>query len=163
VRVLNGGLAAWTKAGGAIEQEAHRYEPAIFNGRLRVDTFAGKEAVQAAIENSEVSTVNTLPLESFQAAYIPGSSCLPCMALMEEMAAFLPDEILARRLKEESQHKRIITYCGGGIAATVNAMAHLIVGHENVSVYDGSMSEWVGEGLPTEGTAVDQWEVWRQK
>jgi thiosulfate/3-mercaptopyruvate sulfurtransferase len=163
VRVLNGGLAAWKKAGGAIEQEARRYEPATFNGRLRADMFAGKEAVQAAMENSEVSTVNTLPLESYEAAHIPGSSCLPCMALMEEMAAFLPDEMLARRLKEQAQYKRIITYCGGGIAATVNAMAHLIVGHENVSVYEGSMSEWVGEGLPAEGTAVNQWEIWRQK
>jgi thiosulfate/3-mercaptopyruvate sulfurtransferase len=153
VRVLNGGLAAWKKAGSAIEREAHRYEPAIFNGRLRADTFVGKEAVQAAMENSAVSTVNTLPLESYEAAHIPGSSCLPCMALMEEMAAFLPDEMLARRLKEKAQHKRIIAYCGG-IAATVNAMAHLIVGHENVSVYYGSMSEWVGEVLPTEGTAV---------
>ncbi len=28
-------------------------------------------------------------------------------------------------------------------------MAHLMAGNENVAVYDGSMDEWVGEGLPT--------------
>ncbi len=27
-------------------------------------------------------------------------------------------------------------------------LAHLIAGHENVSVYDGSLMEWMGEGLP---------------
>ena len=68
---------------------------------------------------------------------------------MHEMAAFASDAEIAARLKEEAQHERIITYCGGGIAATVNAVAHLMAGNENVSVYDGSMSEWVGEGMPT--------------
>ncbi|MBK8904477.1 MAG: sulfurtransferase [Anaerolineaceae bacterium] len=163
VRVLNGGLAAWKKAGGKIEQGARQYEPGVYNGRFRSDAFAGKEEVQAAMENSEVGTLNTLPLESYEAAHITGSFCLPCTDLMQGMAAFLPDEELALRLQEKSQYKRIITYCGGGIAATVNAMAHLMMGHENVAVYDGSMSEWVGEGLPTEGTAEDNWEIWRQK
>lgn len=163
VRVLNGGLAAWKKAGGEIEREARQYEPCVYNGRFRPDVFAGKEAVRQAMEDSEVGTINTLPLESYEAAHIAGSSCLPCMDLMQGMAAFLPDDELALRLQEKSQYKRIITYCGGGIAATVNAMAHLMMGHENVAVYDGSMSEWVGEGLPTEGTAVDKWEIWRQK
>ena len=55
---------------------------------------------------------------------------------------------------------RIITYCGGGIAAAVNAAAHLITGHENVAVYDGSMFEWLGEGLPTVGNG--RWEIWMQ-
>jgi thiosulfate/3-mercaptopyruvate sulfurtransferase len=163
VRVLNGGLAAWQKAGGKIEREARQYEPAIFNGRFRSHLFVGKEAVREAMGDSEVGTINTLPLESYEAAHIVGSSCLPCMDLMQEMAAFLPDDELALRLQEKAQYKRIITYCGGGIAATVNAMAHLMVGHENVAVYDGSMSEWVGERLPTEGTAVEKWETWRQK
>ena len=38
---------------------------------------------------------------------------------------------------------RVITYCGGGIAATIDAFACLLMGQHNVSVYDGSMSEWV--------------------
>lgn len=163
VRVLNGGLAAWKKAGGQIAQEARQFEPVVFNGRFRSDMFASKEDVRQAMEDGEVSTINTLPLESYEAAHIAGSSCLSCLDLMQEMAAFLPDDMLALRLKENLPYKRIITYCGGGIAATVNAMAHLIVGNETVSVYDSSMSEWVGEGLPTAGTEAGKWEIWRQK
>jgi rhodanese-related sulfurtransferase len=30
-------------------------------------------------------------------------------------------------------------------------MAHLMAGNENVAVYDGSMDEWAGEGLPIAG------------
>lgn len=148
VRVLNGGLAAWQKAGGQIEQGARQYEATTFEGHLRPNMFASKEEVQAAMEDGGVCTVNTLTLESYEQAHIGGSSLLPCSDLMREMASFLPDDHLASRLEEEAQHERIITYCGGGIAATVNAMAHLMVGNENVAVYDGSMNEWVGEGLP---------------
>ena len=149
MRVLNGGLSAWEKVGGEIEQGARQYEASKFECRLRPTVFASKEEVQAAMEDGGVCIVNTLTLESYEEAHIVGSSLLPCIDLMHEMNSFLPEDKLASRLEGEAQHERIITYCGGGIAATVNAMAHLMAGNENVSVYDGSKSEWVGEGLPT--------------
>ena len=44
---------------------------------------------------------------------------------------------------------RALIYCGGGIAATLDGIACLLVGQENVAVYDGSMSEWAAnEELP---------------
>ena len=149
VRVLNGGLAAWQEAGGRLEQGARHYEPTTFACRLRQTMFASKEEVLAGVENADVCTVNTLTPESYEDAHITGSSLLPFGDLVRDMAAFLPDDELAARLGDEARHGRIITYCGGGIAATVNAVAHLMAGNKNVSVYDGSMNEWVGEGLPT--------------
>ena len=38
---------------------------------------------------------------------------------------------------------KVITYCGGGIAATIDAFACKLLGQHDVAVYDGSMSEWV--------------------
>ncbi len=149
VRILNGGLAAWKKAGGKIEQEARQYEGVKFEGSFRPDMFASKEEVMAAMENDSVCTEYTIPLDMYEGLHIPGSSFLSCMDLMQEMTSFVLNDEVASRLKEESQRERIITYCGGGIAATVNAIAHLIVGNENVAVYDGSLYEWMGEGLPT--------------
>lgn len=149
VRVLNGGLAAWEKAGGQLEQAARQYPAAQFTCRLRPTMFASKEEVLAAMKDGETCTVNTLTQEMYDQAHIQGSSLLPCSDLMHELAAFLPDDQIASRLQEEAHYKRVITYCGGGIAATANAMAHLMVGNENVAVYDGSMDEWTGEGLPT--------------
>ncbi len=151
VRVLNGGLAAWEKAGGKIEQGARQYKLSGFECRLRLKMFANKEEVQAAMEDGGVCTEYTLNSAMYGGVHIPGSSLLPCDELMQEMGSFLPDNKITPRLKEATQHERIITYCGGGIAATVNGMAHLMAGNENVAVYDGSLSEWMGEGLPTAG------------
>jgi thiosulfate/3-mercaptopyruvate sulfurtransferase len=161
VRVLNGGLDAWLKAGGETEQTTHQYEPCIFKGQLDPTMFASKEEILASMEDDDVTTVDVLPLVSYEGAHIPGSICLPCLDLMKNMDYFLPQDQLAVHLKEVSHHKRIITYCGGGIAAAINAMAHVIVGHDNVAVYDGSMYEWLGEGLPVIGSG--EWEVWQLK
>ncbi len=158
VRVLNGGLSAWKKAGGQIEQTAQRYEPAIFKGNPRPEKFANKEEVLAALQNREILVVDVLPPQSYQGAHITGSANLSCMDLMQGMDYILPNDALALRLRETAQYQRIITYCGGGIAAAVNAMAHVMVGQENVAVYDGSLREWIGENLPITGTG--KWAIW---
>ncbi|MEO1290131.1 MAG: rhodanese-like domain-containing protein, partial [Chloroflexota bacterium] len=105
--------------------------------------------VQEMLKQNNIETVYTLPLEAYGGKYITGTSCKPSQTLTDEAyMTIASDEVLAEQLKDESQKDRIVTYCGGGIAATVNAVAHLIAGNENVSVYDGSLSEWMGEGLP---------------
>ncbi|WP_420627398.1 sulfurtransferase [Candidatus Leptofilum sp.] len=148
VRVLNGGLDAWKKAGGQLESGERKYETTTFTSNLRTDMFANKEDVLAAMQNEAVCTVNTLPPNAYYQSHIQGSSHLSCLDLMRDNTAFVDNDTLTTRLHEEAQHERVITYCGGGIAATVNAMAHLMAGNQNVAVYDGSMDEWAGEGLP---------------
>lgn len=160
VRVLNGGMDAWKKAGGLIESDPCQYPPSVFQGQPDPTMFARKEEVYASMEAPDVATVNVLPLVSYEGAHIPGSICLPCQDLMNTMDYFLPVDQLAIRLGEVSKHKRIITYCGGGIAAAVNAMAHVMVGHKNIAVYDGSLYEWLGEGFPVVGSG--EWEIWRR-
>jgi len=163
VRVLNGGLQAWKTAGGPVETGEHRYPPAQFTARLRPGMLATKEEILASLEDPQVRIVNTLPKESHAEAHIVGSVCQPGFNMVSAMTTFLPDDQLSERLREEAQAKRVITYCGGGILATLNAMAHLLAGNENTAVYDGSMSEWVGEGLPTGGTGTDQYVMWQAK
>ncbi len=148
VRVLNGGFAAWKNAGGAVEAGERNYPAVQFEGGFKPEMFASKEEVQAAINMDGVYTENSLTQDWHDQEHIPGSSCLPLTDLMIEWDAYLPTDQLAARLKGAGQHKRIITYCGGGIAASLNAMAHLMVSNENVAVYDGSLFEWKGEGLP---------------
>jgi thiosulfate/3-mercaptopyruvate sulfurtransferase len=128
--------------------------------QFRLGMFADKEEVMEALKDSEVSVVDVLPPESYEGAHITGSICLSAMDLMQGLDYLLPDEELALRLQEKAGYKRIITYCGGGIAAVINAMAHLMVGQENVAVYDGSLFEWMGEGLPVTGNG--KWEIWKQ-
>jgi thiosulfate/3-mercaptopyruvate sulfurtransferase len=150
VRVLNGGFAAWKRVGGAVEQGEKKYASTQFEGHFKPEMFASREEVKAAIDLDGVYIENTLMQDWYDEEHIPGSHCLPLLDLMVEWDAFLPQDQLAERLKDTAQHQRIITYCGGGIAATVNAMAYLMVGHDNVAVYDGSLYEWMGEGMPVD-------------
>jgi thiosulfate/3-mercaptopyruvate sulfurtransferase len=161
VRILNGGMDAWKKAGGMTEPDVRQYPPSLFQGQPDPTLFASKEEVLAAIDKPDVATVDVLPQVSYEGAHIPGSICLPCLDLMETMDYYLPVDQIATRLSEVARHKRIITYCGGGIAAAVNAMAHLMVGHKNIAVYSGSLYEWLGEGMPVVGTG--EWEIWMMK
>ena len=57
---------------------------------------------------------------------------------------FLPAEHIASVFTELSVDKadRILTYCGGGIAASATAMLLVMLGFDNVSLYDASLSEW---------------------
>jgi thiosulfate/3-mercaptopyruvate sulfurtransferase len=49
---------------------------------------------------------------------------------------------------------RVITYCGGGIAATTVAFALALLGRDDVAVYDASLMEWArDESLPMTGPA----------
>jgi thiosulfate/3-mercaptopyruvate sulfurtransferase len=41
--------------------------------------------------------------------------------------------------------EQVITYCGGGIAASNDAFILTLLGYENVAVYDASMSEWASD------------------
>jgi thiosulfate/3-mercaptopyruvate sulfurtransferase len=152
VRVLNGGLAAWKEAGGILEQGESHYEPVSFTPDFKSEMFASMKEVQAATQQDEVNIENALTLEWHNMEHIPGSTCLPLTDLTIGWETFIPEDQLVEKLKHTLQHERIINYCGGGIAASLNAMAHLIAGHKNVAVYDGSLFEWKGEGLPIETT-----------
>ena len=46
---------------------------------------------------------------------------------------------------------KIVNYCGGGIAATLDAFVLYQLGFENLVIYDNSLSEWAMEpNLPME-------------
>lgn len=149
VRVLNGGLDAWKAAGGAVESGVNQYPPTAFVGTSRPQMFVNKDDVQQALQDERVKTVYTLDLNSYGGKYITGTTCTPARQLMPDMKTLVPDAEIAQHLQQDAQAERVITYCGGGIAATVNAVANLIAGNANVAVYDGSLTEWMGEGLPT--------------
>jgi thiosulfate/3-mercaptopyruvate sulfurtransferase len=149
MRVLNGGLPAWKKAGGKIEKEPRQYEPATFKTHLRPGMFADKEEVLASIQDQSVRIEYALPLEAYGGSHIPGSYANSCLDIMQGMDALLSDEVIIPHMQKGMEGKRVITYCGGGIAATINAVALLIAGHEDVAIYSGSLVEWTGEGMPT--------------
>lgn len=151
VRVLNGGIAAWQ---GDLQSGENSYAPGTFTTSLSPDMFASKEEVLEIIKSGSSCVVNTLPQEIYQGeagtpydGHISGSVNHSMMDMMDGFS-MKSDEALKVYFAEKNINERLITYCGGGIAATVNACAAKLAGIEDVAVYDGSMTEWLSEGLP---------------
>lgn len=159
VRVLNGGLSAWRAFGGALESGESLYAATSFSASIRPEMIASREDVRSAIGRGDVCTINALPPALYEGSdatpytasgHITGSTNKPYSEIAPDDR--YPDlERLRESLAEGGYlgNERVISYCGGGIAATVSAVGCLMVGKHDVAVYDGSLSEWVGEGLPT--------------
>lgn len=161
-KVLDGGLVKWAKEGREISTAPAAYAPATFTPRPRDGLIVQKEEMLAAIDNGAVCTINALSREQHAGggrAYgrmgrIAGSTNVPTAELLDpETTAFLPAADIAAHFADVGADKseRVLTYCGGGIAASATALLLVMLGHENVGLYDNSMSEWSNdESLPME-------------
>ena len=160
--VLNGGFDKWEAEGKPISTASCAYPEGRLTLRLRPEVFVGKDTVLSAISDNDTCTVNALGTDVHSGqnprygrpGRIPGSVNVPQISLVDaDTLEFLPAATIAKRFAEVGAHKgkRHITYCGGGIFATVNAFWLHQLGHLNVAVYDNSMSEWGrDESLPVE-------------
>jgi len=160
--VLDGGYDKWIADGRPVSTEPRRYPRGLFSLNPRPDVFVAKDEVLAAIGSDEICTINALGPDLHSGAdasygrpgHIPGSANVPAAALVNpETLEMLPPNDVARIFERAgvAPGNRIITYCGGGIAATLNAFLLRQLGYRNIAVYDNSMSEWATDPtLPIE-------------
>ena len=161
--VLNGGWQKWVAEGRAVESgPGAQPPPGSFSVTAVRDLMVGKDEVKAAIGNSGVCTLNALlPAQHAgsggnsygRPGHIAGSVNVPAAHLIDqETNTFLPADELRRRLGSVGALDRpVITYCGGGIAASLDAMVLTMLGHTDVRIYDASLSEWAKDAsLPME-------------
>ena len=147
--LLDGGLNAWTAAGGELSTEPVARSPHTLSVNLRPGLFANQEEVRASIDSDSITLVDVLPPIHYRGewtmydrpGHIPGAINIPTTTLFDENGRFLPDAELAAAVGE-NRDSRTITYCGGGIAATVDAFVMTRLGFADVAVYDGSLDEW---------------------
>ena len=161
--VLNGGFQKWRREGRPVETgPAKPVAPARFVVAEERDLMVARDAVLGAIGDPATCTINALAAEQHagtggnsygRPGHIMGSVNVPAASLLDPATnAFLPPEALrARFASVGALDKRVIAYCGGGIAASADALALVMLGHEDVVVYDASLSEWaVDPSLPME-------------
>lgn len=160
--VLDGGFAAWLSEGRPTEAGARTYPPATLALTQRPELWADKAAVLRAVDDGAVCTINALPHSVHTGAsetnygrkgHIKGSLNVPYAALLDETGRYRSDAELRGLFDAVGafDRPRAICYCGGGISATMDALALTRLGHPGVAVYDGSMAEWVRDpDLPME-------------
>lgn len=161
--VLNGGFQKWSREGRAVETGPGQARP---QGDFTVtevrDLMVGKDAVKAAIGDAGVCTLNALMPEQHAGSggnnygrpgHIAGSVNVPAAHLLDPATnTFLPADELRRRLGAVGAlDRKVIAYCGGGIAASADALILTMLGHTDVRIYDASLSEWAKDpSLPME-------------
>jgi thiosulfate/3-mercaptopyruvate sulfurtransferase len=161
--VLDGGWQKWRRDGRPVETGPAKPRPAgNFVAREPRPLMVGREAVLQAVGDGAVCTLNALSPEQHagtggssygRPGRIKGSVNLPAAHLIDPATnEFLPAAELRRRFAAVSAFdKEVIAYCGGGIAASADAFALVMLGHPNVRLYDASMSEWaIDPSLPME-------------
>ncbi|RRB03843.1 sulfurtransferase [Larkinella rosea] len=159
VAVLDGGLPAWIKAGYEVEPaHSESVEPGNFAANYQPERINDAQDVLAALNDPDQVVFDARSRERFlgevpepraglRGGHMPNAVSLPFMSI-QEGNKMLPQPELERiygGLADKKQH--LIFSCGSGVTACVLALGAELAGYENLSVYDGSWSEW---GLPSD-------------
>jgi thiosulfate/3-mercaptopyruvate sulfurtransferase len=152
VSVLDGGLTAWRVGGGALERGPGAVEPTGFAASERPGFFVDQDEVLAVVEGRATGLlVCVLRPQVFagteqrysRPGHIPLSVNLPYLELLGPDNRLLPDRALRKALAPlTAGDERVILYCGGGVTAAGTALVLTLLGARDISVYDGSLSEW---------------------
>ncbi|UBV12644.1 sulfurtransferase [Mycolicibacterium fortuitum] len=155
VRILDGGLAAWRAAGGALHVGPVTPQPGdvdvihddLYRGALRTLTAeqAGKgggvllDARAPERFRGEVEPVDPV------AGHIPGAVNLPSTQLLSADGTLLTDARLRALLADHSiAGADVGAYCGSGVTAAL-AVAGLAAAGVDAALYPGSWSEWASD------------------
>lgn len=164
VYVLDGGLTAWKELDYPVVQEyAQVTSEGDFTGTLNPSHFVDSSYVFEQIEAQNSLTVDARshqrfngevpePRAGIRSGHIPNSVCLPFAHVMDKYRMKSPEElneVLSSVLpKNKDQY---LFSCGSGVTACIILLAAQICGYQNLSVYDGSWTDWGGNNaLPIE-------------
>jgi thiosulfate/3-mercaptopyruvate sulfurtransferase len=171
VYILDGGLPEWIKHNYPISSE-HVTHPLCQEGvklsdslDFNVNLVVLKSQVIENLSKNEFSVIDVRAVERFtgsvqeprkgvQSGHIPNSINLP-FALMLDGNKYKSSTELQKLFSSmvHDDASRLVFSCGSGITACIGLVAALLATYRNVSLYDGSWSEWGSDlSLPIEQT-----------
>ena len=155
VRVLEGGLPAWRRAGYPLETGEPDVERTAFQASLASDAVSDMARVAALLAEGSATVVDARPAARFTGAapeprpglasgHMPGARNLPIDRLVD------PDGrlVAAGQIREAFEAAGVdlsgpvVTTCGSGVTAALLFLALATLGKRDVSLYDGSWAEW---------------------
>lgn len=158
VALLDGGLPKWLGEGRAVDTGIADITPCGFTAKLNPGLIRGFDDVHANLESQREQVLDARgpgrfkgeepePRPGVRPGHIPGSLNLHYASLLDpEDHTLLPDAELEEMFEDAGidRDKPVICSCGSGITAAILAFALGRIGAGQVSVYDGSWSEWGG-------------------
>jgi thiosulfate/3-mercaptopyruvate sulfurtransferase len=155
VAVLDGGLRAWTAAGGALEPGEAAPRPRRLHARPDPAVALGVAELERLAADPSHLIVDARARERFEGAvepidpvagHVPGAVSHPFSANLGSDDRFLSaDELRARWLARLGGRppEALVAMCGSGVTACHNLLALEIAGLPGARLYPGSWSEWI--------------------
>ena len=148
--ILDGGLKAWEAAGQPVSGEPSAPPPATLTARPRPELIATKADVLAAVGDGTTCLIDALPGAMYRGevtaygrpGHIPGATNRSASGMLDADTGLFRTLDELRPTFPDDPTARVITYCGGGIAASADAFILTRLGFTDVAVYTASLQEW---------------------
>jgi len=149
VAVLDGGFKAWVDAGFNVSSYTRKIKTSQYKLHLKKNLIANQDEVNRAIYD-KTTIIDALSPSHYsgefsmysRSGHIKSAINAPTDSLFLESGKFKPLDQL-NKLFHLNTNSRVISYCGGGVAASSIAFTLHRLGYKDVAVYMGSLQEWV--------------------
>ena len=154
VSVLDGGLPAWLAAGYVTQTGVPQVSSVgDFCANFRSNWVINADTLCQKLDDTNIQIIDARPTARFLATvkeprvglrsgHMPNAKSLPFGELLMN-GHFLPVEQLKQKFDVLSiNDQRLIFSCGSGVTACILALAAQASGRDNITVYDGSWTEW---------------------
>jgi thiosulfate/3-mercaptopyruvate sulfurtransferase len=155
VAVLDGGWRAWEAEDYPVETAIVGAGPRVFKPRVRENWVVDADHVQRRLGAENFLLVDSRMPERYRgedepidpvAGHIPGATNFPHTDLVDSEGMWLtPDELEERfqTLVGNDVADEMVFYCGSGVTACRNLLAHHHAGFGDAKLYPGSWSDWI--------------------
>ncbi len=154
VAVLDGGLPAWkerkfpcykiTKFKGEKGNFISNFNRFSFSNHMMVykDVAINYRSVIDARSANRFNGLEPEPREGLRSGHIPRSKNLPYTEIIKDGKMLNKAKLSAIYKPMAHKMKRFTFTCGSGITACILALGAVKVGYSDLSIYDGSWTEW---------------------
>lgn len=155
--ILNGGLPGWIKMGYPYVREYDEpKQRGNFQAIYKNSMISNKDEVSKASKDKNKLIIDARSPERFygkvaepraglRSGHIPNAINIPFETVLFENKIRCKEELEKIFSTIGAKNTSLIFSCGSGVTACIDALAATIIGYQNISIYDGSWSEW-GEG-----------------
>ncbi|MDQ6610908.1 MAG: 3-mercaptopyruvate sulfurtransferase [Gemmatimonadota bacterium] len=155
VAVLDGGIRKWIADGYPVDCNTSDITPATFVAKLDSSRVRDMSEVRANIDSKNEQTVDARsqgrfaatepePRPGVRGGHIPGSANIHYASLVNDDGTLRSHAEIRAIVSDAglNTERPIMASCGTGLTACAVVLALDAIGVHNVSVYDGSWTEW---------------------